>query len=167
MVLKLCNNIHNNKMDTPKNHIWGPELWMILHSSAERIGSSKHSLPNEEWRMWHSLLHSLRYSIPCPQCKRHYNEYYAKTPIVHFSRETVRTWLFELHQNINMANKKHEDYTIDKVEEQYKKPFCFSSHINIVSSHMKAGIHLQWTTRVDIQRTLRLFEEIKRYYDFF
>ncbi len=154
-------------MDTPQNNVWGPELWMILHSSAERIGSSANRLPNEEWRMWHGLLNSLRYSLPCPQCKKHYNDYYAKTPIVSFNKENVRTWLFQLHQQINYSNKKYEDYTIDNVEEQYKKPFCFSKHIGAVRSQMIKGIHLQWTTRVDIQRTLRIFEEMKRFYDFF
>ena len=167
MVLKLYNMIHNNKMDTPQNHIWGPELWMILHSTAERIDSSKSRLANEEWRMWHGLLNSLRYSLPCPQCKKHYNEYYAKTPIVHFSKEMVRNWLFQLHQQINVTNKKQEEYTIDKVEEQYKQPFCFSTHLNVIRSQMVAGIRLQWTTRVDIQRTMRVLEEMKRYYDFF
>jgi len=154
-------------MDTPQNHIWGPHLWMILHSSAERIGSPKNRLSNEELRVWHSVLNSLRYSLPCPQCKKHFNEYYSKNPIGSFNKETIRTWLFQLHQHINIANNKHADYTIDKVEQQYMQPFCFSSHLQILRSQMVAGIRLHWTTRDDIQRTIRLFEEMKRYYDFF
>jgi hypothetical protein len=116
--------------------------------------------------MWHSLLNSLRYSLPCPQCKKHYNEYYATAPIVNFSKENVRAWLFQLHQHVNITNKKHEDYTIDKVEEQYNKPFHFSKHVALIRSQMIAGIHLRWTTHVDIQRTMRILEEIKRFYNF-
>lgn len=151
-------------MNSPQNHIWGPELWMILHSSAERYGSSSSKqLPNEEKRIWTGLLRSLRFSLPCPRCKKHYSEYLLSHPLV-FSKEGIRSWLYHLHSDVNRRNEKQTEYTLEQVEEQYSKPFHFAKHELIVHSHMMMALRLGWSTREDIQRTIRFFEELRRYY---
>jgi hypothetical protein len=155
-------------MDSPQNHIWGPRLWLILHSAAERIGGNQlKRLPQEESRIWSNLLSSLRYSLPCPQCKKHYTSYYGSVPLNTFNREFIRNWLYVLHCQVNDRTEKPNTVSIDKIPEIYGQPFHFSQHFSIVSQEMMKALRLGWSSRDDIQRTVRHFEELKRFYDFF
>jgi hypothetical protein len=155
-------------MDSPQNHIWGPHLWAILHSAAERIGSkSLNRLPAEESRLWTGLLSSLRYSLPCPLCKKHYSDYYSTTPIRAVNVPFIRQWLYDLHCQVNTRTGKENTLTIENVAELYSKPFNFGYHRLIVTDQMNCALRVGWSKREDIQRTIRLFDEMKRFYDFF
>lgn len=154
-------------MDAPQNHIWGPNLWMILHSAAERIGTSHVKLPQEELRIWAGLLSSLRHSLPCPVCKKHFTAYFSSTPVKTFNREFIRNWLYNLHCQVNDRTEKRVEITIEQIPEIYSKPFNFSAHFRIVTEQMNRALRLGWASRDDIQKTVRLSEELKRFYDFF
>jgi hypothetical protein len=155
-------------MDSPQNHIWGPRLWLILHSAAERIGVNHlKRLPQEESRIWSNLLSSLRYSLPCPQCKKHYTSYYGSYPLSTFNREFIRNWLYVLHCHVNDRTEKQNTVSIDKIPEIYGQPFNFSEQFGIVSKEMVKALRMGWSSREDIQRSVRCFEELKRFYDFF
>lgn len=152
-------------MDPPQNNVWGPHLWMILHSIAERIGSkSLTRLPSEETRIWSGLLSSLRYSLPCPQCKKHYLVYYSANPISSITE--IRIWLYNLHNQVNSRNTK-PDITIEQLSEIYSKPFNFSYHLSFIFEHMNRAIRRRWSNREDIQRTIRFLQEMKSFYDLF
>ena len=154
-------------MDSPQNHIWGPALWTILHSSAERIGTKQlQRLPREEERIWMGLLNSLRYSLPCPHCKKHYTSYLFSKPILSFNRDTIRLWLFNLHQEVNQRNNKNTEITFENLSDYYSGLFNYAHYLGIVSNQMTKSLRLGWCTRNDIHRTLRFFEELKRFYDF-
>ena len=153
-------------MDSPQNHIWGPHLWQILHSSTERI-NQPHLNRQEETRLWTTLLSSLRYSLPCPQCKKHYIAYYGSTPIRAVTRNDIRIWLYNLHCQVNDKTGKANTITIDKIPEIYSEPFNFTAHFNILNGEMTKALRLGWSSRDDIQRTVRCLQEIKRFYDFF
>jgi hypothetical protein len=141
---------------------------MILHSSAERIGIPNHRrLPQEENRLWAGLLSSLQYSLPCPLCKKHYSAFIISHPITSVTREFIRNWLFTLHSDVNARTGKQSTITIDKIPEIYSQPFNFSSHFHIVNEQMIRALRLGWASRNDTLRTIRFFEELKRYYDFF
>ena len=155
-------------MESPQTHIWGPELWMILHSSVERIGQSHaRMLQFDEVRIWTGLLSSLRFSLPCPACKKHYSDYYAAHPISDYSRSTLRKWLFDLHQQVNGHTNKVGPFTIEALPEIYGKPYHFSRHMGVVQHHMKLAIFHKWCDRNDVQRTVRFLEEMRRLYDQF
>ena len=152
-------------MDSPKNHIWGPALWAILHYSAERIGHSFKRLPSEESRIWINILTSLRFSLPCPQCKKHYSEYIISHPIPSCNKENIQLWLYKLHCNVNTRLNK-PDITIEQLSEIYCKPFNFTQYYNIVATHMIYALRIGYCIRTDVQRTFRTLEELKRLYDF-
>jgi hypothetical protein len=156
-------------MDSPLNHIWGPNLWTILHSSVERIGLPQHKkLPQEETRIWLGLLGSLRYSLPCPQCKKHFTEYFASNPIQKpIDVTNLRVWLYNLHCQVNIKTNKSNTITIEQIPEIYSKPFNFTHHYNIVAEQMGKSLRAGWSTRDDNQRTIRFLQELKRFYDFF
>jgi len=155
-------------MDPPQTYIWGPPLWTILHSAAERIGTKAFKrIPQEESRIWTGLLRTLQFTLPCPQCKKHYTAYVSTHPILSFTKEYLRQWLFKLHSAVNQQTHKETTMTIEHVEELYRQPFHFSKHLHTVSYQMSAALRLGWSTYEDTKRTLRLFEEMKRFYDFF
>lgn len=155
-------------MDSPQNHIWGPQLWIILHSATERIGHPRHNkLPQEETRIWTNLLASLRFSLPCPLCKKHYTIYFNSNPIQNVTRDFIRNWLFVLHCQVNDRTEKLNTISIEQLPEIYSKPFNFTYHFSIILGEMNKALRLGWSSRNDIQRTVRLFEELKRFYDFF
>ena len=156
-------------MDSLQNQIWGPALWRLLHSSAERIGTKTlHRLPHEESRIWSQVLQSLRYSLPCPQCKRHYQGYFISYPLSHLvTKEEVRIWLYRLHEAVNQRLGKPGTLSLTEVEERYSAPFCFSEAVGTITGQMRVGIQRGWCSREDVVRTLRYLEEMKRFYDFF
>jgi hypothetical protein len=154
-------------MNAPQNQEWGPNLWIILHSAAERIGGSQIKLPQEELRIWAGLLSSLRHSLPCPICKKHFTTYFLSTPIKTFNSEFIRIWLYNLHCQVNDRTEKGNTITIEQIPEIYSKPFNFSTHFRIVIDHMNRALRLGWSSRDDIQKSIRFFEELKRFYDFF
>lgn len=155
-------------MDSPQNHIWGPQLWMILHYSAERIGTkSLNRLPQEETRLWINLLGSLRYSLPCPLCKKHYTEYLSSTPIIDINQAFIREWLYNLHNQVNSRIDKPNTIAIEQIPEIYSKPFNFTHHYNIVVEQMNRALRLGWSKREDMQKTIRNLQELKGFYDFF
>ena len=155
-------------MDSPQNHIWGPHLWAILHSAAERIGTKcLNRLPAEESRIWTNVLGSIRYTLPCPLCKKHYSEYFSSTPLTTVNVQTIRIWLYNLHCQVNARTGKETTITIEDVSENYGKAFNFGHHFSIVNEQMICSLRIGWCTRDDVQRTIRFFNEMKRFYDFF
>lgn len=155
-------------MDSPQSHIWGPNLWMILHYSAERIGIPQHNrMPHEETRLWKGLLTSLQYTLPCPICKKHYTSYLHLNPIIHINKEFIRNWIYNLHSDINYRIGKPQSITINTIPEIYNKPFNFSSMFSIVNEQMLKAMRLGWITRDNTIKTIRFLQEIKRFYDFF
>lgn len=154
-------------MNPPQSHIWGPHLWMILHSSAEKIGVSKiKNLPQEEVRIWSTLLGSLRYSLPCPICKQHYSAYYLSAPITNYNKEFIRNWLYVLHNQINTRTHKQSP-AVEQLPEIYGKLFNFTSHFNVLNEQMRKSLKLGWSSREDVQRTMRILQELKCFYDYF
>ena len=155
-------------MDRIDNTLWGPSLWMILHSSAERMGTKVlQRLPQEESRIWSHLLLSLRFSLPCPHCKRHYQTYLAQHPFSARDRETARIWFYRLHESINNRLQKPNTLTLTEVEEKYSQPFCFSKHRGEFIEQVRAAVQQGGCSHTDMVNTYRALEEMKRFYDFF
>lgn len=152
-------------MDAPQNGVWGPALWTILHSCCERIGFVQpKKLPLEESRIWFGLLQSLRYSLPCPQCKKHYTTYANMTPIMKITRENLRRWLYNLHNEVNQRLQKVSP-TMEETVAMYERPFYFTEFYTIVHDHMIASVRRGWSIRNDVEKTLRFLKEMQCFYD--
>ena len=68
---------------------------------------------------------------------------------------------------MNDRTEKSTTITIEQIPEIYSKPFNFSAHFRTVIEQMNKALRLGWSSRSDIQKTVRLSEELKRFYDFF
>lgn len=121
----------------------------------------------DEIRIWSGLLSSLRYSLPCPACKRHFSEYYDAHPLSEYTRPVLRRWLFDLHQQVNSRTNKTSTYTIEDMPAIYGKPYHFSKHAGVFHLHMKLAVFHKWCDLNDVQRTVRFLEEMRRLYDLF
>ena len=147
------------------NAIWGPALWSILHHACEKIGSQHLSkLPQEESRIWIGLLQSLRYSLPCPQCKKHYSVYFGTRSITQMDKEFLRTWLYELHEQVNQRLEK-PSFPTESLP-QYDTMIHFTEQVAIVHDQMLKAVRQGWSSANDVQRTIRLLMEMKCFYDF-
>jgi hypothetical protein len=159
-------------MEQISNGIWGPALWAILHYSTERIGmyngvSSRYDrLPSEEPRIWIGLLKSLQYSLPCPSCKKHYTDYYSSHPLVFFTKDSVRKWLFDLHSHINIRQDKLNVFELEYLSDIYSNPFQFTQYYAVFVKQLSISIKKNISIRDDVLRTIRFLEEMKRFYDF-
>lgn len=98
----------------PENVEWGPLMWSIFHALAERAGTQPTPvLQDDERRQWLLLLKFTPDSLPCDKCRIHYTEWVKKrspdtlkTLPYADMREWIRTWLFDLHNEVNARNQK-------------------------------------------------------------
>ena len=146
-----------------QNSIWGPALWIILHSACERIDLYPTKLPHEESRIWIGLLQSLRFTLPCPQCKKHYSAYYGSAPVVRTTKEFIRNWLYTLHEQVNHRLMK-PSYPIAELA-RYEAPFNFVEQYAIVHKHIVASVQKGLSIPSDALRTFRFLEELKCFYN--
>jgi len=71
--------------------VWGANMWTVLHTLAASTSSS-----------WPELLQLLTTTIPCEICRNHYTAYLAANPLSDHNQVTVITWLFNLHNDVNL-----------------------------------------------------------------
>jgi hypothetical protein len=81
--------------------VWGPPLWRLLHSLAERLG--RQTIPllaTDEKRAWASLLKAVGQVMPCLACRNHFREWSGRRPAI-ATRDLAREWLWSLHNEVN------------------------------------------------------------------
>jgi len=95
-------------LNVPDNVEWGPIFWALLHGLAERAGSAPMpGLQGDEMRAWKGVLAFLPKTLPCEDCSMHAQNYILSHPIVipeNFQdlKTYVKTWLYNLHEDVNM-----------------------------------------------------------------
>ena len=101
-------------------NIWGPSLWRILHSLAERLGKQTNIiLIQDEQRTWINFLRSVESVLPCKRCKTHYREWSLRRRIDSAANKIqAREWLWELHADIN-KERNVTGPTLDEMEAMY------------------------------------------------
>ena len=156
-------------MEGPIVDSWGPALWSILHSLAERTGFRPTEVKEqEEKRLWRSLLMVLRSSIPCPRCQRHYNEYLNKNPYhVFFAKKgnewgsLLREYLWTFHNAVRQSKGQAIDFPADRLETYRgvgRGKLLEWKHI--FGENMRRALPFHMLIRDDMMRTLRFIEEL-------
>ena len=94
--------------DYPANADWGPILWNILHSFAEKAG--KAALPPDEVREWSKFIKATGEVLPCDKCRAHYAEYTRANPLTQIAsipydqlKTFIKTWFWQLHNDVNTS----------------------------------------------------------------
>lgn len=91
----------------PQNEQWGPLLWTVLHSFAERLGKQPHpSILEDQRREFLLFLHYVGDTMPCKKCREHYAAWRKLHPLDGLPKSkdffpAVKQWLFDLHSHVN------------------------------------------------------------------
>ncbi len=96
-----------DKPEYPQNEEWGPLLWLLLHTLAERAGKQDSLITKgDEQRAWPLFMKELPPVIPCPYCRDHLQDYIKKNPFVlpqdYYDWKTyIPLYFYTLHESVN------------------------------------------------------------------
>jgi len=98
---------------------WGPFFWHTIHIIA--LGYSTNPSYNEK-KAAKEFFESLRFLIPCPVCREHYNTHIEKYPLTsHIDRRSdLLRWTILLHNEVNKILEKKQ-YTEAEVIKYYSR----------------------------------------------
>jgi hypothetical protein len=68
---------------------------------------------------------------------------------------------------VNQQTGKQSNMSLEEAVELYSQPFQYSKYYKVVENQMILAVRLGRCARVDLQRTVRCMEEMKRFYEFF
>lgn len=133
------------------NSEWGPPLWRILHTLAEKIGGQTHKLLiADEERLWEQLLVQLETVLPCSLCKKHYRERRKGFSLdgLHGQRlrEESRRWLWTLHETVNKEREVTSGITLEQLPALYGGRRAadiqadLNSFLEVLQRGMQAGL---------------------------
>lgn len=101
-----CNCIVDKPL-YPQNEEWGPLIWLILHTLAEKAGRQTNSIMlGDEMRAWPLFVKTLPLAIPCPYCREHLQGYIVshpfELPIDYASwKDYIPSYFYSLHESVN------------------------------------------------------------------
>ena len=84
--------------------VWGSLLWRAIHTAIERAPSAASAIAS-----------ALTTSLPCPDCDKHYNQWYSSHPL---NEANPRAWFTDLHNNVNQRTGKPV-WTPEQVTTEY------------------------------------------------
>ncbi len=96
-----------DKPEYPQNEEWGPLLWLILHTLAEKAGRQDSLITRgDEIRAWPLFLKTIQPMIPCPFCRLHFEDYVQKhpfnLPMDYYEWKTyIPKYFYDLHEDVN------------------------------------------------------------------
>lgn len=141
---------HSFDFNIPQIGEWGPILWKILHILAERFGNQTHKfIQEEETTIWKKLLRDIVHILPCMACKKHYSEYYKRCSkncnnllsLPYIERKNIiKTFLYNLHEEINIENKKTSTITFEDLEILYPLDTLIVNEIDIFNTILVRSI---------------------------
>jgi hypothetical protein len=112
-----------------KKMIWGPAIWFLFHTLAEKIKEDFFSSIRVELL---NNIYSICVNLPCPMCSMHAKEYLDK---INFNsiqkKEDLKNMLYEFHNNVNLK-KNISLFPKDQLDEKYSKAVT----INIIHNFM-------------------------------
>lgn len=156
--------------DLPNTVEWGPPLWRIFHGLVEKTGRVIHNRQQaEEARLWNTFLMSLRKSLPCIHCRKHYNDYLLANPYIVIltkvgtERQTkLREWFYIFHNSVNTRTGKTYDKPLEELPSIYGSysAIDFSRDKSIFVDNMRRALQKGFVIRDDLQKTLRSLEEL-------
>lgn len=112
-------------------NIWGPHLWIFLHSMSFTYAENRLKATTKEKKHMYNFLESLQYVLPC-LCKYNYKKHFKNNPPRLDTRRDLFEWLIDLHNVVNLDyNKKMVGknvpmkrlYSYDEVEKMYFKMY--------------------------------------------
>ena len=82
--------------------LWGPKFWYVIESMIISMDvNDTDSVENV-----YIFFLTLRHTIPCPTCRKHYQKFFEKNDIHNFfeSKRQLFLWIFKLQNRIKKRN---------------------------------------------------------------
>ena len=99
--------------------IWGPAAWKFLHTITFQYPENP---TDNDKRKYYIFFNTLKDVLPCPNCKEHYSKNIEKLPIQLESRDDFIKWLIDIHNEVNIINKKKK-YSYEEVYKLYNNMY--------------------------------------------
>jgi hypothetical protein len=96
-----------DKPTYPQNEEWGPLLWLLIHTLAEKAGRQTSMLTlGDEQRAWPLFVRELPNALPCPYCREHLQGYLHKNPFTlpmdyYEWKIYIPQYFYDLHESVN------------------------------------------------------------------
>lgn len=96
-----------DKPEYPQNEEWGPLLWVVLHTLAEKAGKQDNPISKgDEQRAWPLFVKTLGPIIPCPYCRDHFQDYIKENPFelpldYTMWKQVIPSYFYQLHESVN------------------------------------------------------------------
>jgi hypothetical protein len=112
---------------------------------------------------------SLRACIPCPRCRKHYEDYIRIHPIDGLFRLkgaewgfALRHWLWTFHNEVRVSSGQPVDFPIEQLTEMYRSvPLeTLVSWKQTLHDNIRKGMFLRLYVRDDMMHCIRLLEEL-------
>lgn len=96
---------------TSKKSVWGPALWLYLHTAAEYCDNPE---------AFSGLVMSLVGTLPCPECRKHLKDYTTRLSPVTAIKDvaTAVQYIRDLHNHVNTLTGKEAKTTATTVPSQ-------------------------------------------------
>lgn len=96
---------------------WGPYIWFMLHTLAEKIKKDSFYLLRNELL---EHIYNICTNLPCPSCSTHSREYLKKVDMSKMTnKEDLKLMLLNFHNNVNVRLKKPE-FSYQQLNDKYK-----------------------------------------------
>lgn len=90
---------------------WGPSAWKFLHTISDTYPEHPTDEMKQKTKHFFMLLQDV---LPCPLCRKNYKLHIEKYPLtdnILRTRETLSSWLIDIHNEVNkLTNKKVFSY---------------------------------------------------------
>lgn len=96
---------------------WGPAGWHFMHTVSMTYPEIPSDQDKEKYRIFYESIGEV---LPCPACRRHYQDNLKKLPIQLDSRADLFKWTIDIHNEVNKKNKK-KILSYDEAFEAIKK----------------------------------------------
>jgi hypothetical protein len=109
--------------------VWGPKLWLFIHTIALNF-PDKPSF--EDVKNYEMFFENLKYIIPCEACRLHYTQRLSANPVSKYLTDanTLFIYTIDLHNEVNKSLKK-KIYSYEEVAKMYRnyynKPYSLKN----------------------------------------
>ena len=103
---------------------WGPPIWNLLHTMAEKVNEDK--FPDLLTEMI-NFIRKITSTLPCPDCSKHASAFFSKIKINNVkTKQDLKNVLFVFHNAVNFRKSK-PGFNYELLTETYAKNNIFDA----------------------------------------
>lgn len=161
-----CSRCAKDDTQYPKTTEWGPVVWNMLHTLAEKAGRQTHEiLIADERRAWMMFVSCLAAILPCEECRGHAETYIKEHPFEPPESYKawnlyIRTYFYTFHEAVNTRLEK-PSFPFSDLADRYKDTSQLTPWLNQLGIMMARAMKLngmfilRWQAWQNQLRTLR------------